>query len=479
MKRRQFIAYSTAIAASTLVYRCATQNSRQVGPTWFRSENGGVELDLTAERTTVPLAGRNAQLMAYNGQVPGPTLEVTPGDTVRIRFTNRLAEPTNLHFHGLHIPPTGDADNPFRRVEPNQTVDYAFTIPEDHPAGLFWYHPHFHGLVAKQVFSGLAGLIVVRGQIDTLPEIQQANEAFLVLQDFELDRRGRVQEPMPMFRMWGREGSLITVNGQKTQNLSLPRGGLLRLRILNASASRIYQLRLQNHPWFLAATDGFSLASPQPQDDLLLTPGERVDVFILGDQAPADYELLSLPYDRGITDMMGRMGHSGRRGQRGFPSPREEPQPLARIAYQDETVPIALPDSLVPVEPLPEPDVIREFVLDHGIDPQTQDPFLINGRAFGHDRVDQQVKLGTVEDWIITNNAGMDHPFHIHTNAFQVISRNGIPEPVLAWKDVVNIPAYETAKIRIPFRDFAGKTVYHCHILDHEDQGMMGIVEIG
>jgi FtsP/CotA-like multicopper oxidase with cupredoxin domain len=103
---------------------------------------------------------------------------------------------------------------------------------------------------------------------------------------------------------------------------------------------------------------------------------------------------------------------------------------------------------------------------------------LINGRAFGHHRIDHQVKLGTVEDWVITNNAGMDHPFHIHTNHFQVVSRNGQPEPLLAWKDVVNIPAYETVTIRIPFRDFAGKTVYHCHILDHEDQGMMGIVEI-
>jgi FtsP/CotA-like multicopper oxidase with cupredoxin domain len=130
------------------------------------------------------------------------------------------------------------------------------------------------------------------------------------------------------------------------------------------------------------------------------------------------------------------------------------------------------------VEALPEPTKVREFVLDHGIDPETGDPFLINGRAFNHHRVDAQVKLGTVEDWVLINKAGMDHPFHLHTNPFQVISRNGQPEPFKAWRDVINIRAYETVCIRIPFTDFAGKTVYHCHILDHEDQGMMGIVEM-
>ncbi len=138
----------------------------------------------------------------------------------------------------------------------------------------------------------------------------------------------------------------------------------------------------------------------------------------------------------------------------------------------------AMPTVLGTVATLPEPSTVRELVFDHGIDPETHDPFLINGRAFGHHRVDTQVQVGTVEDWVLINKAGMDHPFHLHTNAFQVISRNGQPEPLRAWKDVVNLRPYETVRIRIPFRDFAGKTVYHCHILDHEDQGMMGIVEM-
>jgi FtsP/CotA-like multicopper oxidase with cupredoxin domain len=203
MKRRQFIASSTAIAAATLLSRCAVPLSQNQGPTLLRSESGLLDCDLTAELTTVQLAGRRAQLMAYNSQVPGPRLEANPGDTVRIRFTNHLEEPTNLHFHGLHISPTGQGDNPFRQVEPGETAAYEFTIPEDHPAGLFWYHPHLHGLVARQASQGLAGALVIRGEVDQLPEYQAAQEAIWVLQDFDLDRRGRVKEPQPIFRMWG------------------------------------------------------------------------------------------------------------------------------------------------------------------------------------------------------------------------------------------------------------------------------------
>ena len=125
---------------------------------------------------------------------------------------------------------------------------------------------------------------------------------------------------------------------------------------------------------------------------------------------------------------------------------------------------------------LAPPSRHREFVLEHGIDGAQS--FLINGRGFAHDRIDTSVELGTVEEWRITNNAGMDHPFHLHTNAFQVIWRNGESVSLPIWQDVVNVKAYETVDILVPFNDYAGKTVYHCHILDHEDQGMMGIIEM-
>ncbi len=483
MERRQFLSLMAAMAGTPLVARCARWAAPPTAPTVYHSEGGLLEVDLTASLGPVSLGRRSATLMAYNQQVPGPQFEVRPGDRVQIRFTNALDQPTNLHYHGLHLPPTGLADDPFRTVAPGETALYDFQIPDQHPSGFFWYHPHQHGLVAQQVFHGLAGTILVRGQ-DEPSELVSAQEAVLVLQDFDLDRRGNVQEPTPPFRMWGRQGNLITVNGQLQPRFTLPQGSLLRLRILNASASRVYRLQLADHPWWLAATDGLTLAAPVAQEEVILAPGERADLLVSGDRNPGSYALLSLPYDRGIAVMAKSMGH----GVDGVLV--EEPQTIALLDYgvPEGASPGegamglgrtgAMPTVLGTVATLPEPSTVRELVFDHGIDPETHDPFLINGRAFGHHRVDTQVQVGTVEDWVLINKAGMDHPFHLHTNAFQVISRNGQPEPLRAWKDVVNLRPYETVRIRIPFRDFAGKTVYHCHILDHEDQGMMGIVEM-
>lgn len=483
MERRQFLSLMAAMAGTPLVARCARLATTSTTPTVYRSEAGLLDIDLTASLGQVSLGSRSAMLMTYNQQVPGPQLEVRPGDRVQIRFTNALDQPTNLHYHGLHLPPTGLADDPFRTVAPGETALYEFQIPDAHPSGFFWYHPHVHGLVASQVFHGLAGTILVRGE-DEPPELTAAQEAVLVLQDFDLDRQGNVQEPTPPFRMWGRQGDLIAVNGQVQPRFDVIEGGLLRLRILNASASRVYQLQLANHPWWLAATDGRSLAAPVAQEAVILAPGERADLLVPGDQPPGSYALLSLPYDRGIAAMArSMMGHGSMMGA--GTGDAEEPQTIATLDYGGTTasesgtsILVNLPTTLGTVETLPEPATVREFVFDHGIDPETRDPFLINGRAFGHHRVDTQVQVGTMEDWVLINKAGMDHPFHLHTNWFQVISRNGQPEPLPAWKDVVNLRAYETVRIRIPFRDFAGKTVYHCHILDHEDQGMMGIVEM-
>jgi FtsP/CotA-like multicopper oxidase with cupredoxin domain len=478
MQRREFMILAGSMTAGLALSQCRllSSPSRTARSPRLTSQGGLLAVDLTAAPTRVPLAGRTAALLSYNQQVPGPVWEAQAGDTVQVNFANQLTATTNLHFHGLHIPPTGQADNAFLAIPPGETQAYEFTLPVDHPGGLFWYHPHHHGSVAEQVFGGLAGAFVVRGAIDQIPEIQAAEEAILVLQDFDLNRWGQRREPMPIFRRWGREGNLITVNGDRAPTLTLPPTGLLRLRLLNASPSRMYRLHLVNHPWYLMGLDGGALPAPTQLDaDLLLAPGERADLLVPGTQEPGRYELMSLPYDRGIGDMMagmaqgthgrGRMGHFG-----------SEPVAIAHLTYGEAAKSVPLPQTLITPSPLPVPTQRREFVLDHGI--HQGQFFLINGQGFDHHRVDTTVQLGTVEDWRIINNAGMDHPFHIHTNAFQVIRQNDQPFPFPALKDVVNVPAYGSADLRIAFTDFPGKTVYHCHILDHEDQGMMGILDI-
>nr|WP_263858110.1 multicopper oxidase family protein [Waterburya agarophytonicola] len=433
----------------------------------YQSNDGLLELDLEARERIVELAGRQASLLTYNGQIPAPRLEAKPGDKVRIYFTNNLQQPTNIHYHGLHIPLTGNADNVFLEIESGKKLTYEFQIPNNHPSGTFWYHPHLHGLVAEQLFGGLAGLFIVRGKDDEIPELKAAQEEFLVLQDFSINADGKRTNSAHMSLMMGREGELIAINGRINPSIALSKGGLLRLRILNASPSRFYRLALEDHSFYQIATDGNSLSEPIEVAQLLLTPGQRADVLIRGDKESGQYSLLNLPYDRGSMGMMGGRGMMGRNN-------RDEPITLATVNYEYAVESMALPSKLNSISALPEPQTVRRFELNHGMSPAVGMAFLINGEPYNHDVIHTQVKLNTIEDWELINTGVMDHPFHIHGNAFQIISRNGQPESLLALRDTVLVKRGETVRIRIPFRDFAGKTVYHCHVLDHEDLGMMG-----
>ena len=474
--RRQFIALGIggigiAVAGNwlrqeTIYSQPVPQSSANLTPV-YQSSDGLLELDLEARERLVNLEGRQASLLTYNGQIPAPRLEAKPGDKVRLHFTNNLKQPTNLHYHGLHIPLTGNADNVFLEIEPGKKLTYEFQIPNNHPSGTFWYHPHQHGLVAEQLFGGLAGLFIVRGEDDEIPELKAAQEEFLVLQDFSINADGKRTNSAHMSLMMGREGELIAVNGQINPSITLAEGGLLRLRILNASPSRFYRLALEEHSLYQLATDGNSLSKPIEVNELLLTPGQRADVLVRGDKESGQYRLLNLPYDRGSIGMMGGRGMMSRDN-------RDEPMLLATVNYESAVESMALPSKLNSISALPKPQTVRRFELNHGMSPAVGMAFLINGEPYRHDIIHTQVKLNTIEDWELINTGVMDHPFHIHGNAFQIISRNGQLESLLALRDTVLVKRDETVRIRIPFRDFAGKTVYHCHVLDHEDLGMMG-----
>ncbi|WP_013325367.1 multicopper oxidase family protein [Gloeothece verrucosa] len=489
MKRRQFLLVSAAsMMATTATSWAISKNQRGAlpnsspTPKLIQSRDGLLELNLEASLSPLNFNAQQAYLMSYNRQLPAPRLEAKAGDTVRIHLTNHLQQPTNLHYHGLHVIPTGTGDNPFLSIPPQEQFTYEFTIPQNHPSGIFSYHPHHHHLVAEQVFNGLIGLFIVRGEFDTIPEIEAAKEEFLVFQDFALDAGGHIQNTNQMDLMRGREGNLLTVNGQIQPDLKIARGGLLRLRLLNASASRFYRLSLENHPFYLIATDGRSLSEPVESEELLLAPGERAEVLVKGEQEPGHYRLLNLPYDRGGMSMMGGgMGMMG--GHHSMVNTNQSmPQVLATFTYQGTSNPLPLPTKLMPVESLATPKKVRkiELSMTMSMGMGMNMAFLFNGQEFDPNRIDAEVKLNSIEDWELINvdPDGMAHPFHLHINPFQVISRNGQPEPYRAWKDTIVVRGDEMVTIRIPFRDFTGKTVYHCHILDHEDLGMMGIVNI-
>ncbi|MBI1817616.1 MAG: multicopper oxidase family protein [Deltaproteobacteria bacterium] len=429
-----------------------------------RLQPGRAEAELIAMPALASVAGTTANLWTYNGTFPGPVLVVREGERVRVRFRNRLSEPTNVHWHGLHIPPS--VDDPFLMVAPGETVDYEFVIPNG-SAGTYWYHPHVHGRVAQQLFAGLAGAVVVKGPMDYSRELRRAEEYTLVFKDITL-AAGGVAAHTPFDWMNGKEGELLLVNGALQPTLS-PRRSLLRLRLLNASNARYYRLSLEGHDLHLIATDGGLLAAPVAVPELLLAPGERSEVLVQL-QGVGEFRLLNLPYDRG-TAMMGGMHRNAGRGT------LATTQTLLTISSSGVARP-TLPRRLCVVEALAPgaASVRRRLVLSEGMMMGTG--FFINGKTFDPSRTDIAGRLGDVELWEIENRGRMDHPFHLHTYPFQVLSRNGVPEPFVAWKDVVNVRAGEIVRLAVALRDFVGRTVFHCHIVEHEDRGMMGVLAV-
>jgi FtsP/CotA-like multicopper oxidase with cupredoxin domain len=247
------------------------------------------------------------------------------------------------------------------------------------------------------------------------------------------------------------------------------------LRVLNASPSRYYRLSIEQHTMYRIATDGGAVPSPEPLTELLLTPGERVDLAVQGERGSGTYRLLSLPYERHRGEMMrGGMMHGGMMGggMMGGTAPSTQ-LTLATLRYQGSATPSDLPAQLVAVDAIPAPTLpVRRVTLGQGM----RMMLTINGRRFDHNRVDVRAQLGTVEDWEFVNATGMDHPMHVHTNPFQVLDTSG--RPVRAWKDTVNVRANSRVRIRTRFADYAGLSVFHCHILDHEDLGMMATLQL-
>jgi len=467
MKRRSFLALTAggaAAASAGLLGQHWLSRAGQVSPVMsqpvVRSSQGALMLDLVAQETRVTIPGTAGRALTYNGLLPGPVLEVNAGDDVKIQLHNRLNQPTNLHYHGLHVSPEGNADNVFLSVQPGASQSYSFQIPDDHPAGLFYYHPHHHGTVSDQVFGGLGGALIVRGELDQIPEVQAAQEEVLFLKDLPADR-----QPGMGGAMLGREGSVLTVNGQVNPTIETPAGGLLRLRLVNGSNARFWRLALEGHRLHLIATDGGALEQPLAIQDLLLVPGARADVLVQISPTGGQFRLRNRSYNRVGRRMM---------GMRRMVASSQGEETIATIQTHGTTTPVALPRELLPIQPLNNPVRTRRFVMNHGMAPGMGMMFLINGQPYDHQRIDTRVRLGDIEEWDLVNTGVMDHPFHVHVNPMQVISRNGEPERLLAWRDVVLVRAGETVRVRTQFRDFSGRSVYHCHILDHEDLGMMG-----
>lgn len=431
---------------------------------------GVVEISLRAAPVDLePTSGVRTTFWAYNGAVPGPMIEAREGDRIRVAFTNDLpVQESTVHWHGMPVPSSEDG-NPLDPVAPGATRVYEFALPLGSAAS-YWYHPHPHLVTHEQVFRGLAGVFIVKPAVDPLPA--DLIDVPLVISDLRLDSSYRIASDSALDYMFGREGDVLLVNGGRRPVLTAAPGAAHRLRMFNATNARYLRLAFDGLAMTLIGTDGGLLESPVSGiAELLLAPGERAEVVVI---ISADTTLRNLPYDRGSM-MMGMGGVS------------RAPESILELRVQGRAAaPIELPRRLRTIEPLPAATVTRQLVLGPamimgGMAGMSMGAFTINGRAFDMKRIDLAARVGEVELWEIVNPTGMDHPFHVHGTQFQVVERvrAGVlrAEPYLAWKDTVNIARGETVRFRVR-QDLPGLRMYHCHILEHEDQGMMGVLKV-
>jgi bilirubin oxidase len=446
-----------------------TQSNAELATSWtapelladISTEPGVREFTLTASPTRLEFVpGKPTEAWAYNGTVPGPTIELREGDRVTVHFHNKLTQTSTVHWHGLHLP-AGSDGSPLDPVLPGASRDYVFRVPLG-SAGTYWYHPHPDMTTTEQVAKGLYGALIIRPAKDPLAGIA---DSLLILSDNRFTASGSVDiqthtTPQGNIDMQnGREGEVLFVNGKRLPTLALRPGEWRRLRIINAAAARVFRLAIPGQKLGHVGNDGGLFETPREVDELLLANSERVEVLVRGGEPGSRTMLRTLPYDR--YDFHTR------------PKDWETPRDVVELrTTTDAPVPaIAIPTSLRVVPPISTRVVAahRVIVFAQG---------MINNQTMDMTRVDIRGRLGTTEIWQIENVVGMDHPFHLHGFQFQVLDRDGVAEPYVSWKDSVNVPKHSKVRIVVRFEDFPGKWMFHCHILDHEDMGMMGILEL-
>jgi FtsP/CotA-like multicopper oxidase with cupredoxin domain len=444
------------------------------------------------------LEGDSGAVQQIPGSYLGPILRLRKGQKVRLDFTNDLPEPSIVHWHGLHVPQEADG-HPRLAIEPGETYRYEFEMRNR--AGTYWYHPHPHGRTGPQVYYGLAGLLLVSDDEEAAAGLPSGQyDVPLVIQDRTLDANNQwvyLRNGM-MDQMVGFLGDRILVNGQPDFVLPVETRAY-RLRLLNGSNSRTYKLGWHDGtPLTVIATDGGLLEKPVQRDYVVLSPGERIELWVdfAGRQVGTGLRLQSLPFFGGEVGAMGMMGRGGMMGGRGMTGggsalPNGSEFTVMRVYFESEAVENSeLPETLsAPRFHRQEDAVNRGRSRTFAIAMQRMAWFL-NGRRFEMEETtrNEVVKLGDLEVWEFDNQHGgmsMIHPMHVHNVQFQVIEREMLPGLVEpwetvrggyvdeGWKDTVLLMPGERVKILLKFEDYEGLYLYHCHNLEHEDQGLM------
>lgn len=430
-------------------------------PVEYRSQNGVLDVTLEARRTRVSLGTTDIDGATYDGVYGGPVLRVRPGDQLHLHLINHLPQATNIHFHGLNVSPKGHGDNSMHMVAAGDAWDYEIAIPKNHPPGLYWFHTHAHDAAERQVMGGLSGTLIVEGFQDAIPATQPLKERLIALKEFSPDENGKLNRvPKPVHLV------IKTINGQLNPQIDIQPGESQLWRFSDQTANTYFRLMLEGHTFTVVGRDGQPLMQPEQQNELIIGPSQRTDVIVTAPTA-GRYKLVA---KRTATGPLGDM----------FAQQDMALMVAAPVAGAARPVPLGkLVFTGTPPAPIPSSRIDAQRTVTFSEDLVTG-LFFINHTTFDPKRVDLKVPLGSIEEWTVRNSSEELHVFHLHQVHFQVVSINGKPVPFTSLVDTVNVPIHGEVKIRVAFTDPAivGRFMFHCHILEHEDKGMMSQMEV-
>ena len=431
-------------------------------PSLFDSNPDPAVVEVSIEAavsTTEYLLGKPAEVWGYrdagrNGavvRVPGPMLEAKVGDLIIVHFKNLLPVATTIHWHGLRLPASADGSTATQDpVLPGQDYEARFVAND---AGTFWFHPHVNA--EEQIERGLYAPFIVH---EAEAPSAHADRTF-ILDDVKLEATGKLSTTTDALDvMLGRQGNVLLVNGLVRPEIQSAPQAEERWRFIDAANGRYFKLHLPGRSFRVIAWDGGLLAEPYEAETLLIAPGERYDVLVTPVGAEGErVTLYTEHYDR---------GHE-------VPDPG--PKPLFDVIGSGPEAlplpPLKLTSRLERPLSLTSTTVVRRFVLREQED-ELGLRFLINEQAWPFNQP-VMVTRGDTEVWEIENTSEMDHPFHIHGLYFEVLSVDGHPPAHRGWKDTLNLPQKTTARIALRYETL-GMWMFHCHILEHAERGMMG-----
>jgi suppressor of ftsI len=437
--------------------------------------------------------GHNA--FAYGGKTIPPLIRVLPGGVIRLSYVNtlptqsdeecatgRCSNMSNLHFHGLHVSPEHPQDDVLTMMAmPGESLNYEIDVPSYAPPGLYWYHTHAHGESARQDLDGMSGAIIVEGIDRYYPQLRGMRERVLILRDHDIEhssstireqilRRAEIASSHCGTAKGQKPERVFTLNGEIRPRLPIDPGERQFWRILNASPDLYADLQLSGQQLEIVALDGMPLSyhnqhrATRRVDHVLVPPAGRVEAIVIGPASGARATLSTRCVDTGADGDANPAMVMADIGPAHFDLPKHRVAVTTGGAVYRE-----LPTQEIQKLEGTKPDFTVTFTED-------KKGFYINGRKFSmHDDPMVRVRVGSMQHWRIVNSTDEVHPFHIHQIHFLAYAGNGIQPDSPEWLDTVNVPYRGTVDLITDFTDpiIRGMSLFHCHILSHEDKGMM------